>query len=175
MHKYCNNIYKMGFFGTSAGKESSCNTGDPSWITGSGRSPGEGNGYPIQCSCQENPTDREAWWAAVQGVAKSWTWLNTHVHIYVHTHICIHIWKRIFYALCACVLVAQSCLTLCNPWTVAHQASLSVGFSRQEYWSGLPCPPPGDLPNPGIKPRSPVLEVGSLASEPILWEAHSMP
>ena len=39
-------------------------------------------------------------------------------------------------------------------WTVAHQAPLSMGFSRQEYWSGLPCPPPGDLPNPGIKPMS---------------------
>ena len=40
-------------------------------------------------------------------------------------------------------------------WTVAHQAPLSMGFSRQEDWSGLPCPPPGDLPNPGIKPTSP--------------------
>ena len=39
-----------------------------------------------------------------------------------------------------------------TPWTVAHQAPLSIGFSRQEYWSGLPCPPPGDPPNPGIKP-----------------------
>ena len=41
-------------------------------------------------------------------------------------------------------------------WTVAHQAPLSVGFSRQEYWSGLLCPPPDDLPNPGIEPESPV-------------------
>ena len=41
-------------------------------------------------------------------------------------------------------------------WTVAHQAPLSLGLSRQEYWSGLPFPPPGDLPNPGIKPASPV-------------------
>ena len=39
-------------------------------------------------------------------------------------------------------------------WTVAHQAPLSVGFSRQEYWSGLPCPPPGDIPNPGMEPAS---------------------
>ena len=51
-------------------------------------------------------------------------------------------------------------------WTVAHQAPLSVGFSRQEYWSGLPHPPPGDLPNPGIKPRSSTLQVDSLPSEP---------
>ena len=41
-----------------------------------------------------------------------------------------------------------------TPWTVAHQAPLSWGFSRQEYWSGLPCPPPGDPPNPGIEPTS---------------------
>ena len=43
-----------------------------------------------------------------------------------------------------------------TPWTVAHEAPLSTGFSQQEYWSGLPCPPPGNLPNPGIKPTSPV-------------------
>ena len=49
-----------------------------------------------------------------------------------------------------------------TPWTVAYQASSSMGFSRQEYWSGLPCPPPGDLPNPGTKPRSPMLQVNSL-------------
>ena len=50
----------------------------------------------------------------------------------------------------------QSNLTLCNPMDcVAYQAPLSMGFSRQEYWSGLPCPSPGDLPNSGIKPVSP--------------------
>ena len=42
-----------------------------------------------------------------------------------------------------------------SPWTVAHQAPLSMGFSRQEYWSGLSCSPPGDLPHPGIEPASP--------------------
>ena len=54
-----------------------------------------------------------------------------------------------------------------TPRTVARQAPLSMGFSREEYWSGLPCPPPGDLPNPGIKPRSPVLQADSLSSEPL--------
>ena len=53
-----------------------------------------------------------------------------------------------------------------TPWTVANQAPLSVRFSRQEYWSGLPFPSLGDLPNPGIKPESPALQVGSLPSEP---------
>ena len=54
-----------------------------------------------------------------------------------------------------------------TPWTVAHQASLSVGFTRQEYWSGLPFPTPGDLPDPGIEPRSPALQAeDALPSEP---------
>ena len=53
-----------------------------------------------------------------------------------------------------------------TPWTVAHQALLDMGFSRQVYWSRLPCPPPGDLPNPGIEPRSPALQTNSLPSEP---------
>ena len=52
------------------------------------------------------------------------------------------------------------------PWTVVYQASLSMGFSRQEYWSGLPFPSPGDLPDPGIKPRSPALQADALPSEP---------
>ena len=53
-----------------------------------------------------------------------------------------------------------------TPWTVAYQAPPSVGFSRQEYWSGVPFPSPGDLPNPGVKPRSPALQADSLLSEP---------
>ena len=53
-----------------------------------------------------------------------------------------------------------------TPWTVARQAPLSLGISRQEYWSGLPFPSPGDLPDPGIKLRSPILQVDSLPSEP---------
>ena len=48
-------------------------------------------------------------------------------------------------------------LLLATPWTVAHQAPLSLGFSRQEYWSGLPCLPLGELPDPGIEPVSPAL------------------
>ena len=59
----------------------------------------------------------------------------------------------------------QSCLTLCTLCTVAHQAPLSMGFSGQEYWSGLPCPPPGDLPYPEIKPVSPALQSDSLPTK----------
>ena len=54
--------------------------------------------------------------------------------------------------------VAQSCPTLCNLWTIAHKAPPSMGFSKQEYRSGLPFPSPGDLPDPGIEPRSPTLQ-----------------
>ena len=64
-----------------------------------------------------------------------------------------------------------SCVQLfVTPWTVAHQAPLSMGFSRQEYWNGLPFPLPGDLPNPGIEPSSPValaLPNGCFTTEPL--------
>ena len=62
-------------------------------------------------------------------------------------------------------LVAKLYMTLATPWTVACQALLSMGFSRQEYWSGLPFPSPGDLPDPGIEPGSPALQADSLPSE----------
>ena len=61
---------------------------------------------------------------------------------------------------------AQSCLTLCDLVAIAHQVPLSVVFSKQEYWSGLPFPSPGDLSDPGIEPVSPALQVNSLPLEP---------
>ena len=63
-------------------------------------------------------------------------------------------------------LVTKSCSTLVTVWTIARQAPLSMGFSRQEYWSELPFPFPGDLPDPGIEPRSPALQADSLPSGP---------
>jgi len=62
---------------------------------------------------------------------------------------------------CVCVLVSHVWLCV-TPWTIHHQAPLSMEFSRQEYWSGLPFPSPRDLPNPGIEPGSPTLQVDSL-------------
>ena len=60
-----------------------------------------------------------------------------------------------------------SCVLLfATPWTVAHQVPPSMRFSRQKYWSGLPFPSPGDLPDPGIEPRSPALQSDALTSEP---------
>ena len=79
-HPFINNIEILGivaFFWCSPGgsevKASACSAGDPGLIPDLGRSPGEGNGNPLQYSCQEKPMDREAWWATVRGVAKSWT------------------------------------------------------------------------------------------------------
>ena len=66
-------------------------------------------------------------------------------------------------------LVAQLCPTLCDLWTVAHEAPLTMGFFRQKYCSGLSLPPPGYVPNPGIKsvsPVSPALQADSLPAEP---------
>ena len=57
-------------------------------------------------------------------------------------------------------------LLFATPWTIVHQAPPSMGFSRQEYWSGLPFPSPGNLPNSGIEPRSPALQADALTSEP---------
>ena len=58
-------------------------------------------------------------------------------------------------------LVTKSCPTLTTLWTITHQAPLSTGFSRQEYWSGLPFPSPEDLLDPGIEPGSPALQADS--------------
>ena len=73
-----------------------------------------------------------------------------------------------------CVLSRFSRIQLfVTPWTVARQALLSMGFSRQEDWSGWPCPPPGDLPDPGIKPASPMSPAlaGRFFTTNVTWEA----
>ena len=69
-----------------------------------------------------------------------------------------------------CMLSLVQCVT---PWSVARQAPLSMGFPRQEYWSGLACPPPGDLPDPGIEPTSPGLIGGFFTIEPPGKPAHT--
>ena len=78
-------------------------------------------------------------------------------------------WKfgnKVIHQVSVCAKPFQSCQTLWNPWTVACQAPLSMGFSKQKYWNGLPCPPPGDLLDPGMEsgsPASPALQVDSLS------------
>ena len=77
----------MGYLGGSDSKESACSARDPRSIPGSGRSPGEENGTPLQYSCLENPMDRGAWWATVHGVAKDRTRLSDQAHSYSHLYI----------------------------------------------------------------------------------------
>ena len=79
-------------------------------------------------------------------------------------------------AVCACARSLQSCLTLCNPTDGSLPSSCPWDSPGQEYWSGLPCPPPGNLPNPEIKPASltsPTL-AGGFFTTSITWEAHDM-
>ena len=93
-------------------------------IPGWGRSPRVGNGNLLQYSCLENSMDRGAWQGIVRGITRSQIGLSMQTSPKSFSE------------------VAQLCPTLCNPWTVAHQAPPSMGFSRQEYWSGLPFPSP---------------------------------
>ena len=114
---------------------------DAGLIPGLGRSFGERHGNPLLYSCLENLIDRGAWRAPVHRVANSWTrlkWLSTQ-QIHIHTQICKMLQKNpnepfwLTYLLCM-----LSCVQLsATPWTVALQASLSMGFPRQEYWSGF--------------------------------------
>ena len=106
-------------------------------------------------------------------------YIYTHMCIYVHIHICVHIYIHTHtytpmymytHIYCCGCLVTKSCPTLVTPWFIAHQAPLPMGFPRQEYWSGLPFPSPGDLPSPGIEPASPAL-TGGFSTNSTTWEA----
>ena len=77
----------------------------------------------------------------------------------------LFLWESIYFILESESEVVQSCPTLCDPMNVTYQAPWSMGFSKQEYLSGLPFPSPSDLPNPGIEPGSPALQTDALPSE----------
>ena len=124
-----------GFPGSSDGKASAYNAGDLGSIPGAGRSPGEGNGNPVQYSSLENSMDQGAWWASAHGFAKSRTWLSGFTSL-LHTDSIIA--PNLFcfsVPLCPCVMLDSATL-----WTIAHQTPLSTEFSQQESWSGLPFP-----------------------------------
>ena len=108
-------------------------------------------------------------------VLKMFFYLCAFLSVYLYTYLCIcHLSVYLSSYLGAWVLRPFSQVRLCvTQWTVACQAPLSMGFSRQGYWSGLPCPPPGDLSNPGIKPTflsSPAL-TGVFFTTSAAWEA----
>ena len=151
----------LGFPGGSAGKESACNVGDLGSVPRLGRSSGEGNSYPLQYSGLENSV-----YYTVHGVAKSQTQLSG-FHFMLHWRQWTNLAKflKSFVSFLSCVCVSHVWLFV-TPWTSACQTLLSMEFSRQKYWNGLPCPPPGDLPDPGIKPGSPALQAYSLPAEP---------
>ena len=99
LSKYMYLFFFQGLPQWLSGKESICSVGDPGLIPGSGRSPGEGNGNPLQCSCLENPADRRVWRATVQGVPKSQTrpkWLSTHACTYSLSRFFISSLKSVF-------------------------------------------------------------------------------
>ena len=165
-------------------KESTCSAldaGDTGSIPWSGRSPGGGHGHPLQYPCLENPHGQRS--LCVPGVTENQTWLkpvSTHAHLQKcreggrfslflkdSTHVCVLV----------CVL-SHVRLTV-TPWTIAHQALLSMELCRQEYWSGLPFPPPGDLPDLEIVPPAhPSLVSSALAdrffTSSATWETISL-
>ena len=138
----------MKFIGGSDGKESACNARDLGSIPKSGRSPGERTGNALQA--WRIPWTEQPGWAA-----------NT---------LTFHLQVQYMYACMWCML---SCVWFFEtPWVVAHQVPLSMGFPRQKYWSGLPFPTLGDLPDPGIEltfPASPVL-AGRFFTNWATWE-----
>ena len=135
------------------------------------------NGNPLQYSCLEDPRDGGAWWAAIYGVAQSRTRLKRLSRFkYKHTRNLVNRWTEflsplIFFILWQKLLLFRPSLCCCVhacsaiPWAVAQQGPLFMRFPRQEYWRGLPFPPLGDLPNAGMKPKSPLLH----------WQADSLP
>ena len=125
----------MGFPGDSNGKESACNVGDLSSIPGLGRFPGEGKGYPFQYSGLENFMDYNPWGHKESDTTERLS------HVSPPFYTMHSMWLLVF-------IVGHD--TFVTSWTIAHQAPLSMGFPRQEYWSGLPFPFPGDLPHLGI-------------------------
>ena len=167
-------------------KASARNVGNPGLILGLGKSPGEGNGNPLQYSCLGNPKDRGTWWATVHGITKSRTQLSDFSSLFVYIKapaisvtgniMNVYISWLVTDILTTAGLSVQEhgtqfwssgpfpvqslgrALLSYDPMDSSCQTPLSMGFPRPEYWSGLPRPPfLGDLPDTGIKPKSPVL------------------
>ena len=149
-------------------------------IPGLGKSPEGGHGNPHQYSWLENPMDRGAWQSIGLQSQTRLKQLSTHaclcalrnhrrtfIRRYITSDTSNPETRSSPALMClrsTCVHLSHLCPTL---WTVAHQAPLSMGFSSQDYWSGLFCPPPEDLSNPRTESRSPELQEYSLLTEPL--------
>ena len=136
---------------------------------------------PLQYSCLESSMDRGAWWATVHGVTKSRTWLSDfHITSLYTVYECMYFktamkanfsvttltCKKEYIELI--VIISQYIYISdirWDPMDYILPGSSVHGILQAKYWSGLPCAPPGDLPNPGIKPRSPTLQADSLPAE----------
>ena len=128
---------------------------------------GEGNGNPLQCSCLENRRDGEPGGLPSMGshrVGHDWSDLAA-----VAANMSKALKVRIFLRK---PFIARHVWLFVTLGAIGHQAPLSVGFSRQEYWSGLPISSPGDLPDRGIEPRSPAMQVESLPLAPLGKPGH---
>ena len=146
-----------GFPDGSDDWESACHAEDLGLTPGWGKSPGEGNGNPLPDSCLENSTDRGNWRATahalLQGIfptqESNRDLLNCRQILYQLSYQGSPGHHKVKVKSLSCVWI------FVTPWTVTYQCSPSMGFSRQEYWTGLPFPTPGDLPDPEIEPASP--------------------
>ena len=104
-------------------------------------------------------------------------YICTYIYIYLYPYISVYLYSYMYlhiypYWYQCCCWVAKLCLTLLRPHRLSPPGyTLSMGFSRQEYRSGLPCPPPGDLPNAGLKPTSPAAPAGGFFTTSPTWEA----
>ena len=142
-----------------ARQESARNTRDPVPIPGSGSSPGEENGNPLQYSCLEKSMDRGTWWAIVHGLAKSlknlWKALDKREQWTLDQTLSNGPGMILLCDLCHPQEVKVKSLSrvwlLATPWIAAYQALPSMGFSRQEYWSGVPLPSQVTLRKAGPK------------------------
>ena len=184
----------LGFPDGSDGKESTCNAEDLGSSPGLGRFPREGHGNPLQYSWpgefqgQRSLAGYSPWGRKeldmIERLSHSFFYIvpAPHMHSLPRYHhppsewsVCYHGRTYVIDTQRIHVYLLSRDQLFVTPQTAALQAPLFIGFSRQEYWSGLPFPPPGDLPDPGIEPKylgSPALVVGFFTNH-ATWEAQS--
>ena len=156
----------MGFPGGLAGKESACSEADLDSIAGLGRSPAGEHGNPLQYSSRRNHGQRSLAGCSPSGSQSPHGRSNGAQHRQCD---CTGKVGQHFRKSCGsdvCVRVCCRVQIFVTPWSVAHEAPLSMKFPRQEHWSGLPFLSPSNLPDPGVEPASPALGGRFFTTEP---------